>query len=156
MVYLLTSFLLASVCFCRIIRPRMSCDSNFCFSGHTRTLTMPVSQARIPPGTRGLRPLVLGYSSNTRSLSSMHGLRPASGSRPCLSARPGYSLHYYRICFCMQFSRYIRKLKTRHPPALPYRLQHSTIGRMGLNHRVRDGNGCFPHAHRHRILIPEQ
>ena len=29
-----------------------------------------------------------------------------------------------------------------HPPALPCRLQHSTIGRLGLNHRVRDGNGC--------------
>ena len=31
-----------------------------------------------------------------------------------------------------------------HPPALPCRLQHSTIGRLGLNHRVRDGNGCVP------------
>ena len=31
-----------------------------------------------------------------------------------------------------------------HPPALPYRLQHSTIGRSCLNRRVRDGNGCFP------------
>ena len=30
------------------------------------------------------------------------------------------------------------------PPALPYRLQHSTIGRLGLNHRVRDENGCGP------------
>ena len=30
------------------------------------------------------------------------------------------------------------------PPALPYRLQYSTIGRLGLNRRVRDGNGCFP------------
>ncbi len=32
----------------------------------------------------------------------------------------------------------------RQPPALPYRLQYSTIGRLGLNHRVRDGNGCVP------------
>ena len=31
-----------------------------------------------------------------------------------------------------------------HSPALPYRLQYSTIGRLGLNHRVRDGNGCVP------------
>ena len=31
-----------------------------------------------------------------------------------------------------------------HPPALPCRLQHSTIGRSSLNHRVRDGYGCFP------------
>ena len=34
------------------------------------------------------------------------------------------------------------------PPALPHRLQCSTIGRLGLNHRVRDGNGCVPQAHR--------
>ena len=32
----------------------------------------------------------------------------------------------------------------RRPPTLPYRLQYSTIGRLGLHHRVRDGNGCFP------------
>ncbi len=38
----------------------------------------------------------------------------------------------------------------RQPPALPHRLQCSTIGRLGLNHRVRDGNGCLPQAHRHR------
>ena len=30
------------------------------------------------------------------------------------------------------------------PPALPYRLQYSTIGRLRLNHRVRDENGCVP------------
>ena len=36
------------------------------------------------------------------------------------------------------------------PPALPHRLQCSTIGRLGLNRRVRDGNGCFPDAHRHQ------
>ena len=30
------------------------------------------------------------------------------------------------------------------PPTLPHRLQCSTIGRSGLNHRVRDGNGCYP------------
>ena len=36
------------------------------------------------------------------------------------------------------------------PPALPHRLQCSTIGRLGLNHRVRDGYGCFPQAHRHQ------
>ena len=38
------------------------------------------------------------------------------------------------------------------PPALPHRLQCSTIGRLRLNRRVRDGNGCFPQAHRHRKL----
>ena len=30
------------------------------------------------------------------------------------------------------------------PPALPCRLQHSTIGRLSLNLRVRDENGCVP------------
>ena len=30
------------------------------------------------------------------------------------------------------------------PPTLPYRHQYSTIGRLRLNHRVRDGNGCVP------------
>ena len=30
------------------------------------------------------------------------------------------------------------------PPTLPHRLQCSTIGRLGLNRRVRDGNGCVP------------
>ena len=39
------------------------------------------------------------------------------------------------------------------PPALPYRLQYSTIGRLGLNHRVRDENGCVPQAHRHQKMI---
>ena len=40
--------------------------------------------------------------------------------------------------------------KIRHPPAFPCRLQHSIIGRLGLNHRVRDVDGCFPQTHRHR------
>ena len=30
------------------------------------------------------------------------------------------------------------------PPILPHRLQCSTVGRLRLNHRVRDENGCFP------------
>ena len=36
------------------------------------------------------------------------------------------------------------------PPTLPYRLQYSTIGRPGLNRRVRDGNGCAPRTYRHQ------
>ena len=32
----------------------------------------------------------------------------------------------------------------RQPPTFPYRRQHSIIGRLGLNHRVRDENGCVP------------
>ena len=38
------------------------------------------------------------------------------------------------------------------PPALPHRLQCSTIGRPGLNRRVRHGNGCFPRPYRRQIL----
>ena len=30
------------------------------------------------------------------------------------------------------------------PPTFPYRLQHSLIGRLRLNLRVRDVYGCFP------------
>ena len=36
------------------------------------------------------------------------------------------------------------------PPAFPHRLQCSIIGRLRLNHRVRDGYGCFPYTHRHQ------
>ena len=42
---------------------------------------------------------------------------------------------------------------SRQPPALPCRLQHSTIGRFRLNHRVRDVYGCFPKAHRHQKFL---
>ena len=69
-----------------------------------------------------------------------------SGSHPALqtstisSSAPG----------CLTF------FKLRHPPALPYRYQHSTIGRTGLNRRVRDGNGCAPCAYRHRRNSPLQ
>ena len=38
------------------------------------------------------------------------------------------------------------------PPALPCRLQHSTIGRQGLNLHVRDGDGCFPLPHRRQTF----
>ena len=39
------------------------------------------------------------------------------------------------------------------PPTLPCRLQQSTIGRPGLNHRVRNGNGCVPWTHRHQKFL---
>ena len=35
-------------------------------------------------------------------------------------------------------------LKIWQPPTFPYRLQHSIIGRLRLNLRVRDENGCVP------------
>ena len=45
---------------------------------------------------------------------------------------------------------FISFLSAWQPPALPHRLQCSTIGRFGLNLRVRDGYGCVPKAHRHQ------
>ena len=39
------------------------------------------------------------------------------------------------------------------PPTVPCRLQHSIIGRLSLNHRVRDVDGCFPWTHRHRKFL---
>ena len=39
------------------------------------------------------------------------------------------------------------------PPALPCRLQHSTIGRTDLHRRVRDGNGCCLRTHRHQTNL---
>ena len=41
----------------------------------------------------------------------------------------------------------------RQPPAFPCRLQHSILGRLSLNHRVRDVDGCFPKAHRHQKIV---
>ena len=43
--------------------------------------------------------------------------------------------------------------KIRQPPIFPGRLQPSIVGRISLNLRVRDGNGCDPDAHRHRKYV---
>ena len=49
--------------------------------------------------------------------------------------------------------RLISLLKIRQPPIFPGRLQPSIVGRVSLNHRVRDGNGCCPDAHRYRNIL---
>ena len=58
---------------------------------------------------------------------------------------------------CLFLDRIIDKSKTllkiRQPPIFPGRLQPSIVGRVSLNHRVRDGNGCCPDAHRHRNIL---
>ena len=36
--------------------------------------------------------------------------------------------------------------KTRQLPTLPLSSPSSTIGTIGLNFRVRNGNGCFPYV----------
>ena len=56
--------------------------------------------------------------------------------------------HAYQACALTSWA--ISPFIIWRPPALPHRLQCSTIGRLGLNHRVRDGNGCVPQAHRHQ------
>ena len=39
------------------------------------------------------------------------------------------------------------------PPTFPVRLQTSIIGRLRLNRRVRDGNGCFPQSQNHQNVV---
>ena len=56
------------------------------------------------------------------------------------------------LCISSSSFRMLNSLRLRQPPTLPRRLQRSTIGRPGLNRRVRYGNGCAPHAYRHQIL----
>ena len=48
------------------------------------------------------------------------------------------------ICIYMNRISSVFSFLIWQPPALPHRLQCSTIGRLGLNLRVRDGNGCVP------------
>ena len=65
----------------------------------------------------------------------LNGLEPSTSR---LSGVRSNQLSYKPVC-----SNSIRNL-SRQPPAFPCRLQHSIIGRLRLNHRVRDGYGCFP------------
>ena len=45
------------------------------------------------------------------------------------------------------------KQKTWQPPAFPHRRQCSIPGRVRLNHRVRDVDGCFPYPYCHQEYI---
>ena len=65
---------------------------------------------------------------------------------PLLARQVLSQLSYTPICT----ESFFRTNLIWQPPALPHRLQCSTIGRVGLNHRVRDEYGCFPYAHRHQ------
>ena len=71
----------------------------------------------------------------------LSGLEPPTSR---LSGVRSNRLSYKPPCFLKRI---------RQPPTLPHRHQCSTIGRLGLNHRVRDGNGCYPQAHRHRKVL---
>ena len=93
-------------------------------------------------------PLITGKTSYHNSTSLLTGLTPVSRSSSFTvlfpTELPYWCLFLYEQAFHLFFSL------IRRPPALPHRLQCSTIGRLRLNRRVRDGNGCFPQAHRHR------
>ena len=90
----------------------------------------------------------------------MHSCSRASELASCLSARIGIAHGYrgdkgIRTLDPLLARQVLSQLSYTpmgiwQPPALPYRLQYSTIGRLGLNHRVRDENGCVPQAHNHQ------
>ena len=57
-------------------------------------------------------------------------------------------VHFLYIINC--FRSYY--LVDRQPPTFPHSRPCSILGRISLNHRVRDGNGCFPYPYRHRSI----
>ena len=78
----------------------------------------------------GLRRLELP----TSRLSGVRSNRLSYKPLPALSLPGSISEHFsvFHSFLCWQ------------PPILPHRLQCSTVGRLRLNRRVRDGYGCFP------------
>ena len=98
--------------------------------------------------TSYLKPLITGQTSYHNSTSLLIGLTPVSRSSPFTVLFPTELT--YRCLFLYEQVLHLFFSLIRRPPALPHRLQCSTIGRLGLNRRVRDGNGCFPQPHRHQ------
>ena len=88
------------------------------------------------------RPLITGETS-FHSTALLIGLARRIVVRPCL---------YLFLTSAAVLPLFFFFLNWR-PPTLPHRLQCSTIGRSGLNHRVRDGNGCCPWTHRHQKIL---
>ena len=115
-----------------------------------RYLLLPViTSNHIRSGDKGIRtldPLLarqvlsqLSYTPMFRNgfillyiLSYIVGLNGLEPSTSRLSGVRSNQLSYNPVCKIWQ------------PPTFPYRLQHSIIGRLRLNHRVRDVYGCFP------------
>ena len=86
----------------------------------------------------------VGLSGLEPPTSRLSGVRSNRLSyKPRSSVRMGAPF-YFRFLF---FFFVIRR-----PPAFPRRLQRSILGRPGLNLRVRDGYGCSPRTHHHRIF----
>ena len=59
-----------------------------------------------------------------------------------------FSMYMRLIYQSVEFSKSLKTLIISksfwQPPTFPSRLQLSIIGRLSLNHRVRDVDGCFP------------
>ena len=72
----------------------------------------------------------------------------SSHAKRCMYIEKAYAL--LRSC---GFTQGFFKKNVWQPPALPCRLQHSTIGRTDLHRRVRDGNGCCLRTHRHQTNL---
>jgi hypothetical protein len=64
----------------------------------------------------------------------------------CPSSCPTYTYAPTHIRNAPRRSRGAFLLRCRRWPTLPRSLDRSTIGAVGLNDRVRDGNGCGPYA----------
>ena len=71
----------------------------------------------------------------------LNGLEPSTSR---LSGVRSNQLSYKPISLFYLVLTLDKQIWSRQPPALPHRLQCSTIGRLRLNRRVRDGYGCFP------------
>ena len=79
----------------------------------------------------------------------LNGLEPSTSR---LSGVRSNQLSYKPIRLIL-FNRLIIHFSVKipwRPPTFPVRLQTSIIGRLRLNRRVRDGNGCFPQPHCHQ------
>ncbi len=84
--------------------------------------------------------------SNSRPPACKAGALPTELS-PQLLFKPLNQCAYFEVVLYITFtviSVLVFFFLIWQPPTLPYRLQYSTIGRLGLNHRVRDENGCLP------------
>ncbi len=98
-------------------------------------LILRYSVFKVRMGLSGLEPptsRLSGVRSNRLSYKPMNGDGEIRTHDPLLARQVLSQLSYTPI-------KVIRQ-----PPALPHRLQCSTIGRLSLNHRVRDENGCVP------------
>ena len=77
----------------------------------------------------------------------------ASSCRPMSVFRLSSVIRNQNFRFDLSSLMKVKIINAWHPPILPCSHPHSTVGRKGLNRRVRDGNGCYPFTHRHQANI---